>query len=60
MTERLGKEIASIEKVAASSQAQPSFVERAPAEVVDKERAKVAEGQAQIARLKANLDSLSR
>ena len=61
--ERLGKEIASIEKAVASSQARldkPSFVERAPAEVVEKERGKVAEGQAQIARLKANLESLSR
>ncbi|MBQ7544243.1 MAG: valine--tRNA ligase [Synergistaceae bacterium] len=60
---RLQGEVANIEKAIASSQARldkPSFVERAPAEVVEKERAKVAEGAAQIARLKANLKSLSR
>ncbi|MBQ7154341.1 MAG: valine--tRNA ligase [Synergistaceae bacterium] len=60
---RLTQEVANIEKAVASSQARldkPSFVERAPAEVVEKERGKVAEGQAQIARLKANLESLSR
>ncbi|MBQ3654835.1 MAG: hypothetical protein II954_10515, partial [Synergistaceae bacterium] len=60
---RLQGEIASIEKAVASSQARldkPSFVERAPAEVVEKERNKVAEGQAQILRLKANLESLSK
>ena len=60
---RLGKEIASIEKNIASSQARldkADFVARAPAEVVEKERNKVAEGKAQIERLKANLESLSR
>ncbi|MBQ9389143.1 MAG: valine--tRNA ligase [Synergistaceae bacterium] len=60
---RLGKEIASIEKNIASSQARldkADFVARAPAEVVEKERNKVAEGKAQIERLKANLESLSK
>lgn len=60
---RLGQEISTLEKNIASSQARlnkKDFVSRAPAEVVDKERSKVAEGQAQIERLKANLESLSR
>ena len=60
---RLGQEIASVEKNIAASQARlnkQSFVERAPAEVVEKERAKVEEGLAQVRRLKANLESLSR
>ena len=59
---RLTQEIASIEKNVAASQARldkPSFVSRAPQEVVEKERARVAEGTAQIARLKENLDSIS-
>ena len=56
------QEIASIEKNVAASRARldkPSFVSRAPQEVVEKERARVAEGTAQIARLKENLDSIS-
>ena len=60
---RLGKEIAGIEKAVASSEARlgkADFVARAPAEVVEKERGKVAEGKAQIERLRANLESLSR
>ena len=60
---RLEKEIASIEKAIASSEARlgkADFVSRAPAEVVEKERGKVAEGKAQIERLRANLESLSR
>ena len=60
---RLTQEIANIEKAVASSQARlgkADFVARAPAEVVEKERTKVAEGQAQIERLRANLESLSR
>ena len=59
---RLGQEIASIEKDVAASRARldkPDFVSRAPQDVVEKERARVAEGQAQIARLKENLASLS-
>ena len=60
---RLEKEIASIEKTIASSEARlgkADFVSRAPAEVVEKERGKVAEGKAHIERLRANLESLSR
>ena len=58
---RLGQEISTIEKNIAASQARldkADFVARAPAEVVEKERAKVSEGKAQIERLKANLESL--
>lgn len=58
---RLEGEITSIEKEIAKSQARldkADFISRAPAEVVEKERAKVSEGQAQIERLKANLESL--
>ncbi len=60
---RLGQEISTLEKNIASSQARlnnKDFVSRAPAEVVEKERLKVSEGQAQIERLRANLESLSR
>ena len=60
---RLTQEAAAIEKNVAASQARldkPDFVARAPQEVVEKERARVAEGQAQLARLKENLESLSR
>ena len=60
---RLTQEIANIEKAVASSQARlgkADFVARAPAEVVEKERTKVAEGLAQIERLRANLESLSK
>ena len=59
---RLTQEAASIEKNVAASQARldkPDFVARAPQEVVEKERARVAEGRAQLARLKENLASLS-
>ena len=58
---RLENEITSIEKEISKSQARldkADFVSRAPAEVVEKECAKVSEGQAQIERLKANLTSL--
>lgn len=60
---RLTQEIGNIEKVVAGSRARlakPSFVERAPTEVVEKERMKVSEGEAQIERLRANLESLSK
>ena len=60
---RLEKEIASIMKAVASSEARlgkADFIARAPAEVVEKERGKVAEGKAQAERLKANLESLSK
>jgi valyl-tRNA synthetase len=59
---RLKQELVSIEKAAAASQSRldkPDFVARAPQEVVEKERSRVAEGQAQIARLRENLASLS-
>jgi valyl-tRNA synthetase len=59
---RLQQELASIEKAVASSQVRldkPDFVARAPQEVVEKERARVAEGQAQILRLRENLKNLS-
>ena len=58
---RLEGEITSIEKEIEKSQTRldkADFISRAPAEVVEKERAKVSEGQAQIERLKANLESL--
>ena len=60
---RLQGEIAAVEKNIAASQARlnkADFVARAPAEVVEKERGKVSEGTAQVERLKANLESLSR
>jgi valyl-tRNA synthetase len=60
---RLKQELASVEKTVAASQGRldkPDFVARAPQEVVEKERARVAEGQAQILRIQENLRSLSR
>ena len=60
---RLENEIATIEKTIAASQARldkADFVARAPAEVVEKERGKVSEGRAQVERLRANLESLSK
>ena len=60
---RLTQEVASIEKTVNASRDRlnkPDFVARAPQEVVEKERNRVAEGTAQIARLKENLESLSR
>ncbi|MDR1622020.1 MAG: valine--tRNA ligase [Synergistaceae bacterium] len=60
---RLKQELASVEKTVAASRSRldkPDFVARAPQEVVEKERARVAEGQAQVLRLQENLKSLSR
>ncbi|MBQ9566248.1 MAG: valine--tRNA ligase [Synergistaceae bacterium] len=60
--QRLTQEVASIEKNVAASQSRldkPDFVARAPEAVVEKERARVAEGTAQITRLRENLESLS-
>lgn len=60
---RLEKEAATIMKAVAASEARlgkADFVARAPAEVVEKERGKVFEGKAQIERLKANIESLSK
>ncbi|MBQ9404635.1 MAG: class I tRNA ligase family protein, partial [Synergistaceae bacterium] len=60
---RLEQEIAAIGKTIAASQTRldkADFIARAPAEVVEKERSKVSEGKAQIERLRANLESLSK
>ena len=60
---RLEKEVATIMKAVAASEARlgkADFVARAPAEVVEKERGKVSEGKAQIERLRANIESLSK
>ena len=60
---RLKNEIATIEKNIASSQAKlnkQSFIERAPADVVEKEKLRVSDGINQVTRLKANLESLSK
>ena len=58
---RLSQEILKIEKNVAASKAKldkPDFAARAPKEVVEKERARVSEGEAQIKRLNENLESL--
>lgn len=58
---RLNKEIAKLEKeilVAENKLQNPNFVSRAPAEVVDKERAKRDELQAAIAKLKTQLEKI--
>ncbi|MBR1418462.1 MAG: class I tRNA ligase family protein, partial [Synergistaceae bacterium] len=58
---RLTQEIKNIEKNVAQSKAKldkPDFVSRAPKEVVEKERGRVNEGEAQIKRLNENLESL--
>jgi valyl-tRNA synthetase len=58
---RLKQDLATIEKSVTVSRERldkPDFVARAPREVVDKERARVAEGEVQILRLKENLKSL--
>ncbi|MDR2523511.1 MAG: valine--tRNA ligase [Synergistaceae bacterium] len=60
---RLKQELAAVAKTVAASQGRldkPDFAARAPQEVVEKERARVAEGQAQMARLEENLEHLSR
>lgn len=59
---RLKQELLSIEKTVAASRARldkADFVARAPQEVVEKERGRVAEGEAQISRLRENLQSLA-
>ena len=58
---RLEQEIASVEKVVAAGRGRlnnPNFLTRAPEAVVEKERAQVAEGEAQIVRMEENLRSL--
>ena len=55
---RLGKEIAKIEKELTPCRRKlqnQDFLDKAPAEVVDKEKAKEAEGQSRIERLQENL-----
>ena len=59
---RLKQDLLTVEKTVATSKARLSkkdFVDRAPAEVVEKERARVTEGEAQILRLNANITGLS-
>ncbi len=59
---RLQLELASVEKTVAAGRGRldkPDFIARAPQEVVEKERARVSEGEAQSARLRENLKSLS-
>jgi valyl-tRNA synthetase len=59
---RLKQELSAVEKTVAAGQGRlekPDFVARAPREVVEKERARVAEGMAQAARIQENLKSLS-
>jgi valyl-tRNA synthetase len=59
---RLKQELLSVEKTVAVSRGRlekPDFVARAPQEVVEKERTRVAEGAAQITRIQENLKSLS-
>jgi valyl-tRNA synthetase len=58
---RLKQDLAAVEKSMDASRGRldkPDFVARAPREVVEKERARVAEGEVQILRLKENLKSL--
>ncbi|MDR1740571.1 MAG: valine--tRNA ligase [Synergistaceae bacterium] len=60
---RLERELAEAERTVAASRARlekPDFAARAPAEVVEKERARVATGEAQIARISENLKSLGK
>ena len=58
---RQEKRLKELEKLAAGSEkklANPRFVERAPREVVDAERARLKEAQEQIARIRENLARL--
>ena len=60
--ERLGKELDKIAREIAKSSSKlgnAGFVERAPAEVVDQEKARLADWEAKQAQLKGMLDSLS-
>jgi valyl-tRNA synthetase len=60
---RLKQDLASIEKTVAASQSRldkPDFISRAPSDVVEKERARVAEGHVQMERLQENIKSLAR
>ncbi|MDR1650057.1 MAG: class I tRNA ligase family protein [Synergistaceae bacterium] len=58
---RLKQDLEAVEKTVAASRARldkPNFLARAPREVVEKERARVSEGEAQMSRLRENLQSL--
>jgi valyl-tRNA synthetase len=59
--ERLARAVAEAESLLAASEAKlanPQFRERAPAEVVDKERARATESAARLAKLQAQLEAL--
>ena len=59
--ERLARAVAEAESLLAASEAKlanPQFLERAPAEVVEKERARTTEGLARLAKLRAQLEAL--
>ncbi|WP_027892811.1 valine--tRNA ligase [Calidithermus chliarophilus] len=59
--ERQKKRLAELEKLVAQAQAKlanPGFVERAKPEVVEAERERLAENQAQLERIRANLERL--
>ena len=59
--ERLARAVAEAEALLAAAEAKlanPQFVERAPAAVVEKERARAAEGAARLAKLRAQLRDL--
>jgi len=59
--ERLARAVAEAESLLAASEAKlanPQFRDRAPAEVVDKERSRAAESAARLAKLRAQLEAL--
>ena len=59
--ERLTRAVADAEALLAAAEAKlgnPQFVERAPAAVVEKERARAAESAARLAKLRAQLEDL--
>ncbi|HSQ38455.1 MAG TPA: valine--tRNA ligase [Acidimicrobiia bacterium] len=58
---RIARAVAEAESLLAASEAKlanPQFRDRAPAEVVDKERSRVAESAARLAKLRAQLEAL--
>ena len=60
--QRLRNDLAKLEKDIEKSKAKlanEKFVERAPAEVIEKEKNTLADNEAKAARMKANLASLS-
>ncbi len=61
--ERLSAEIAPLAKNLDASRgklANSDFLNRAPAEVVEKERSRLAEGEARLRRIHENIESLRR